>query len=132
MKDVLEPSGTRTTTTQGVRLSVPPSFSNVRIARLTAAAVASSLPLDIDAIDDVLIAIDELSSALIEAGPLRDIDYTFTRSQGVFVACGTTTVTNHPQLNDLARGILDVAVDDFELSESNGRGHFRATKRSWC
>jgi len=114
----------------GVRLSVPPSFEHVRVARLTAAAVAERLPFDVEDIDDVRVAVDELSSALIEAGPVSDIDFEFAQQRDVFVAEGSATVVMHPHLNELARHVLRIVVDRFELSENAGVAHFRATKRS--
>jgi serine/threonine-protein kinase RsbW len=127
MEDKLSRSGT--VLANGVRLSVPASFEHVRVARLTAAAVAERLAFGVDDIDDVRVAVDELSSALIEAGPVSDIAFEFADRRDVFVAEATATVAARPHLNELARHVLGVVVDGFELSETGGHAYFRATKR---
>jgi hypothetical protein len=121
--------GSATVVAEGVRLSVPATYEHVRVARLTAAAVAERLPFDVEDIDDVRVAIDELCSALIEAGPVSDIDFEFAPLRDSFVAEGSATVVTRPHLNELARHVLGIVVDGFELSETGGRAHFRATKR---
>jgi hypothetical protein len=113
-----------------VRLSVPASRAHVRVARLTAAVVAERLDFDIDQIDDTLVAVDELTNALIDSEPISEIDFRFAHLDGAFVAEGSATVGQSPKLSELARQVLDVVVDDFELSDSAGLAHFRVTKRS--
>lgn len=113
-----------------VRLSVPASRAHVRVARLTAAVVAERLDFDFDEIDDTLVAVDELTNALIDAAPASAIDFRFAHLHGAFVAEGAATVARTPRLTDLARQVLDVVVDGFELWESDGLAHFRVTKRS--
>jgi hypothetical protein len=113
-----------------VRLSVPGTHHHVRVARLTAAVVAERLNFDIEDIDDVLIAIDELTNALIEAGPSSDIDYRFTQYRGVFVAMGNATVMTPVNISNLSRRLLTAAVDSFEVAEIDGVARFRVTKRA--
>src|SRR6476646_9839512 len=113
-----------------VVLSVNPSFEHVRVARHTAVAVAQGLPFEPEAIDDVRVAVDELSSALIEAGAASMIHFEFGHVRGVFVAEGSATVRTPPQLNEIALQLLGTVVDGFELSETEGQAHFRATKRA--
>jgi hypothetical protein len=115
---------------QPVRLSVPASRGHVRVARLTAAVVAERLDFDIDEIDSILVAIDELTNALIGADPVSDIDFRFTNLRDVFVAEGTAIVLAPPHLSPLARQLLDVVADTFELYEVDGVARFRVTKRS--
>jgi len=112
-----------------VRLSVPATRDHVRVARLTAAVVAERLNFDIAEIDDVLIAIDELTNALIEAGPQSDIDFRFTQMRGVFVAMGNATVMTPVSMSNLSRRLLTAAVDSFEVAEIDGVARFRLTKR---
>jgi hypothetical protein len=115
---------------QPVCLAVPASRSHVRVARLTAAVVAERLDFDIEEIDDVLVAIDELTNALILANPVSEITFRFTHIGGVFVAEGNATVTMAPRLSDLARQLLDAVVDTDELSAPDGAGRFSISKRS--
>jgi hypothetical protein len=114
---------------QPVCLSVPGSRSHVRVARLTAAVVAERLDFDVDAIDDVLIAVDELTNAVIHAQPTSEIMFRFSPRDDEFVVDADATVVGHPALSALAFQVLGVVVDDFELSEQSGHAHFHATKR---
>jgi len=52
-----------------VDLTVPASSEHLRVLRLVAASLAASLGLDIDQLDDLRIAVDELCSLLIEHAP---------------------------------------------------------------
>jgi len=52
-----------------VELTVPARSEHLRVLRLVTASVASSLELDIDQLDDLRIAVDELCSLLIEHAP---------------------------------------------------------------
>jgi hypothetical protein len=113
-----------------VSLAVPATRGHVRVARLTAAVVAERLDFDIEEIDDVLVAIDELTNALLLADPVSEITFRFTHLRGVFVAEGSATVVLAPFLSDLARQLLVVVVDSYELSEIDGAAHFRLSKRS--
>jgi hypothetical protein len=128
MADESGPNGT--TVADVVRLSVPGSLGYVRVARLTAAAVASSLGFDIEEIEDLRVAVDELTSVVIEAGPGGEVSLSFSNLGDAFVVEGSGPVESEPALDDLSRQILNVVVDEFTLSATGGTAHFRATKRS--
>lgn len=112
-----------------VRLSVPAARDHVRVARLTAAVVAERLDFDIDEIDDVLVAVDELTNAIIQARPTSEIEFQFAEDGGAFVADADAEVAGTPTLGPLARQVLLAVVDDFELTERAGHAHFRLHKR---
>ena len=113
-----------------MRLSVPGSLEYVRIVRLTTAAVASRLGFDVEEIEDLRVAADELVSVVIEAGKGGEINITFSNLGETFVLDGSAPVVADPELDNLTRQILGVVVDDFELSASEGVARFRATKRT--
>jgi hypothetical protein len=52
-----------------VDLTVPASSPHLRILRLVSSSLGASLGLDIDQLDDLRIAVDELCSLLIEHAP---------------------------------------------------------------
>lgn len=52
-----------------VDLTVPASSDHLRVLRLVTSSLASSLGFDIDQLDDLRIAVDELCSLLIEHAP---------------------------------------------------------------
>jgi serine/threonine-protein kinase RsbW len=113
-----------------VRLSVPGSLEYVRVVRLTAAAVASRLGFDVEEIEDLRVAVDELASVIIEAGGGTEMTFAFSSFGDLFVIDGNASVSREPTLDDLSRQILTVVVDDFEISATDGVAQFRATKRS--
>jgi len=52
-----------------VDIRVPASSEHLRVLRLVSSSLAASLGLDIDQLDDLRIAVDELCSLLIEHAP---------------------------------------------------------------
>jgi hypothetical protein len=112
-----------------VRLSFPGSLEYVRVARMTASAVASRLGFDVEEIEDVRVAVDELASVVIEAGVGAELSVTFSDLGGSFVIEGRAPVANEPRLDELTQQILRVVVDEFELTMSDGVAEFRAAKR---
>jgi serine/threonine-protein kinase RsbW len=121
-------SGTRVA--EVVSLTVPGSLEYVRVIRLTAAAVAARLGFDVEEIEDLRVAVDELASVVIEAGRDGEITLTFSNLGDIFVIEGTASVDIEPTLDDLTRQILAVVVDDFELGVSDGVARFRASKQA--
>jgi hypothetical protein len=72
-----------------VDLAVPASSEHLRIIRLVSTSLAASIGLDIDRLDDLRIAVDELCSLLIEhAPPGARLRLTLWGEQGQLVAEG--------------------------------------------
>jgi anti-sigma regulatory factor (Ser/Thr protein kinase) len=125
-----QPGQSSTSVAEIVRLSVPASLEYVRVVRLTAAAVAARFGFDVEEIEDIRVAVDELASVVIEAGSGGEIAFTFSNLGDTFAVEGRGAVDAEPVVDDLTRQILSVVVDDFELTAADGVAHFRATKRS--
>src|SRR5665213_4638368 len=64
-------------TDEAVKLSVPAALEYVRIVRLTGSGVASRLGFDIEEIEDLRVALDELASIAIEAADAGELEITF-------------------------------------------------------
>jgi serine/threonine-protein kinase RsbW len=128
MNEESGPAGTRVA--EVVRLSVPGSLEYVRVVRLTAAAVAARFGLDVEEIEDLRVAVDELASVVIEAGSGAEVALTFSNLGDSFAVEGSAPVDGEPVLDDLTRQILSVVVDGFDIATTDGVAHFRATKRS--
>ena len=121
------------TTEDEVRLVVPASPEFLRLARITAAGLASRLGFTLDQVEDLRLAIDELCFGL--TGPhgrdgvvtlsyiVRD-DALEVRGEGQFPASQTPTVAL-----ELSELILNALVDEHELTTDNGRPRFRLVKR---
>jgi anti-sigma regulatory factor (Ser/Thr protein kinase) len=125
-----QPGQSSTSVAEIVRLSVPGSLEYVRVVRLTAAAVAARFGFDVEEIEDIRVAVDELASVVIEAGGGGEIAFTFSNLSDTFAVEGRGAVDAEPVVDDLTRQILSVVVDDFELTAADGVAQFRATKRS--
>ena len=52
-----------------VELTVPASSEHLRVLRLVSASLAASVGLDVDQLDDLRIAVDELCAQLLEHAP---------------------------------------------------------------
>jgi len=124
-----DPASGGTRVADVVRLSFPGSLEYVRVARMTASAVAARLGFDVEEIEDLRVAVDELASVVIEAGDGADLDVTFSELGGSFVIEGRAPVATDPSLDELTEQILRVVVDEFELNATDGVAHFRAAKR---
>jgi hypothetical protein len=112
-----------------VRLSFPGSLEYVRVARMTMSAVAARLGFDVEEIEDLRVAVDELASVVIEAGDGADLSLTFCELDGAFVIEGHAPVTGEPRFDPLTNQILGVVVDEFELGSTDGVAQFKASKR---
>jgi serine/threonine-protein kinase RsbW len=114
-----------------VRLTIPAALEFVRIARLTASGVASRLGFDIDEVEDLRVAIDELSSVLVEAASGRDLDLVFTsRSDGIEMEGRVAySAGSSLPIEDLTRQILAAVVDEYSVEVLEGAATFRAVKR---
>jgi serine/threonine-protein kinase RsbW len=122
-------SGQSTRVAEVVRLSVPGSLEYVRVVRLTAAAVAARVGFDVEEIEDLRVAVDELASVVIEAGNDAEITFMFSNLDDTFVIEGSAAVVNDVSVDDLSRQILSVVVDSFEIDAVDGVARFRASKR---
>src|SRR4051795_11375701 len=60
-----------------VRLTVPASLEYVRIVRLTGSGVASRLGFDVEEIENLRVALDELASMAIELASSGELEVTF-------------------------------------------------------
>ena len=111
-----------------VRIVVPAELAHVRLVRLSAAAFADRLGFDVDEIEDVRVAVDELASCLIERASSGALTVVFTASEQVFAVAGHVAGTQNPVLDELTAQILGAVVNSYETGTSNGTAWFRAEK----
>jgi hypothetical protein len=102
-----------------VELVLPGTTSVIRLARLLASGVAAQAGLDVDAVDDVRIGVDELCTSLLEVGGGARLHLRFDpHGDGVEVwghtrqAAGAAFDTDR---FELSRQILAVVVDDHRV-----------------
>lgn len=114
-----------------VRLELPAEASFVRLARLTAAGLATELSYTIEEIEDVRVAIDELYFLLVDGAShslTAHICYTILpsglRVDGKISAPGIT----EPLIEPLVKEILNVTTDEWGFDEADGDRSFYLVK----
>lgn len=101
-----------------MEICVPAHAASVRLVRLTASGVASLANLDVDGVDDVRIAVDEICNALIEAGDGSPVRIRFMWSGARIDVEGSTSRGPReldPERFELSRDILRAVADDHQV-----------------
>ncbi len=116
-----------------VRLTMPATPQLLRVARLTAAGLASRLGFSFDQIEDVKIAVDELCFALVgtkgREGTLTLV-YWLRADRLVIEGAGEFDDEGaRPTTSELSGRILSAVVDEHEVHDHDGKVWFRLTKR---
>lgn len=116
-----------------VQLCFPAEPQHVRLARLVASGVAATAGFDVDEVADVRIAVDELCATLLETTE-HSVALAFRATPGGVEVEGRTTgpapSPPDPLRMDLARQILAVVCDGYDLDLVDGRAVFRLSKRT--
>ena len=133
-----------------VRLLIPAAPGYLRLARLTAAAVASRMGFTFDEVEDLRIAVDEVCFLLIDDGsdglfaedgetlPREGhgvvanghaIDLRFRAGPDSIAIDGSTRREGEvPEANDLSMQILTALVDEVSITAGDGTLAFRLVK----
>jgi hypothetical protein len=124
-----------------VRLTVPAKPEFLRLARVTAAGLASRLGFSFDEVEDLRLAIDELCYGITGAEGregtvavryLLSDDQLIVEGQAqVPVAAGSASANGGQvsQLSELSEVILDALVDEHEFVDSEDGPRFRLLKQ---
>ena len=113
---------------------MPAAPEFLRISRIMAAGVASRVGFTLDEVEDLRIAIDEVSFALVGARGrtgtislryLLEADQLAVEGMGRF----SDGLGNEPVLSALSKQILAAVVDECELSPGEEGPRFRLVKR---
>lgn len=116
-----------------IRLTLPATPQLMRVARLTAAGLASRLGFSLDEVEDLKIAVDELCFALVGSrgreGTLT-VTYRLTATELVIQGVGRFPGTDGQIApSELSAQILAAVVDEHDLSQAGGEHRFRLVKR---
>jgi anti-sigma regulatory factor (Ser/Thr protein kinase) len=106
-----------------VRLEIPTQTRIVRAARLVASGLASTAGFDVDDVDDMRIAVDELCALLFELGSGGVVNITFTSRPGHLEVLGQTAASDDPvdpTRFGLSVQILNAACDEFSWAVADG------------
>jgi anti-sigma regulatory factor (Ser/Thr protein kinase) len=114
-----------------VILSVPARTPNLRIARLTASSFAADLGFGLEDIEDLRVAVTELCGVLFDddgdtAGRV-ELRYRI-EDDGVVVEGHRTADGAVPELDPIARELLEVTTDAHRLAAEDGEWRFSVRK----
>jgi serine/threonine-protein kinase RsbW len=115
-----------------VRLALPAELECVRIARLTASAVATTLGFDVEEIEDLRIAVDELSSLLVERStPGGQLELEFTMGPETLGIVGQAPAGDSADepVEYLTAQVLQAVIEEYELRHADGRLAFSCVAR---
>jgi anti-sigma regulatory factor (Ser/Thr protein kinase) len=116
-----------------VELVLPAESSMIRLARLVASGVASAAGFSSADVEDVRIGVDELCSALIEAGGSAPIRLGFACHGGTIEVLGSTAAGPggvDPERFALSRQILAVVMDEHRVDLDGDDLRFWIRKRA--
>lgn len=117
-----------------VHLVIPATSRYLRLARLTAAGLAGDLGYQIDDIEDLRIAVDELCAAIIEDTvlPTAELELVYRETGTGLVVEGTCRArsTKAPELHSVARELLNMLADEYSIGAIDGHRNFRLVKHA--
>jgi serine/threonine-protein kinase RsbW len=118
-------------TGEAVRLSVPAALEYVRIVRLTASGVASRLGFDVDELENLRVAVDELASLVLEVadGGNLDVDFIVRGEQLVIEGRVPAALGSSVQAPTLTAQILKAVIDEYQLRVDDGVARFHCVRR---
>lgn len=116
-----------------VGVSIEADHRFVRVVRLVASGVASIVGMDVDAVDDLRIAVDEGCTWLLNHGDGSTIDVAFEwRDDAPLTVVGETglgAVTGEANVDRLVEAILAASCAQHHVEFVDGRARFRLVAR---
>ena len=112
-------------------LSFPAQSTNLRIARLTASSVATDLGFGLEDTEDLRVAVTELSSALVddhESDARLELRYRIDGETVVVEGRRADMSGPIPELDPIARELLNVTTDEHRLDAQDGDWTFSVRK----
>lgn len=127
------PNEDGTVVTNAVTLDIPASTEHVQLARLVASGIAGRLEFDLDEIEDLRIAVDELCVLLLEHGAVDSLRLAYevvdTTTLLVRGAAHVDGATGPLEISRLTAQILDTVADSHELGvDADGAVFFSLRK----
>src|SRR5258705_11959533 len=104
-----------------IGVGVPAALEYVRIVRLTGWGVASRLGFDIEEIENLRVALDELASMAIDVASDGELEMTFFTTDTELRILGRAPVAGAADVgvDALTAQILKAVIDDYELRTDN-------------
>lgn len=116
---------------RSVQLSIPAHARMLRFARVTAATLAVDLAFSLEEIEDLRVAVDELSAAAIEGLEESAVLSLCFGIEGrdLVVEGEVRGAGPAPELHPVAQELITMLADRYEFSERDGSRVFRLVKR---
>lgn len=130
MNDLIETWSGRPT---DVVLEVPAVPASLRVVRMVAATVAADAGFDIDEVDDVRMAVDELCAAVIESGPASPLRIHVRLADEqlvVRVQAAQPDPAGAAALDELRAAVLGATAGDYGFALADGHSIAWLAKRS--
>jgi hypothetical protein len=116
-----------------VVLQVPAVAASLRVVRMVAATLVADDGFDVDEVDDVRMAVDELCAAVIESRPTSPLGITF-RIDGHLLEVRVEAEQPDPEaavpIDELRAAVLGATASEHSFALSDGRAVARLTKQS--
>ncbi len=106
-----------------MQLVLPPDPQLLRIVRLVASGVASLGPLDLDAVEEVRVAADELVSTLMEASDGGPVTIEISLTAEVMSLEASTPVRGDLAVDPMTDRILDSVSTSHSWRTEDGTAH---------
>jgi hypothetical protein len=102
---------------EAVRLAVPVGLEYVRVIRLVAAGMASSLDFDVHQVDDLRVAVGELANIALEVATADVLEVVFSvANRRLLIEGHAPAAPDGPiRLDVITRQILDAVVDGYSI-----------------
>ena len=115
-----------------VELRVPADPAYLAVVRTAAAGLAARLDLTLDEIEDLRIAVDELTFALMgEKSGDAVLTLHYTAMPGAVEIEGSCATNDTAfVVSDLSRTIIGGVTSEYEVGEADGQRRFRLVKRT--
>lgn len=103
------------------RLSMPAVPASLRLARLTASSLAADLDWSLDDIEDLRVAVDELTATVIDGAGDTLLELEFSRKgDGLKITGSCACPVPISSLDPLALELLELTADHFSLAVEDG------------
>ncbi|MFN0027983.1 MAG: hypothetical protein ACKV2O_12520 [Acidimicrobiales bacterium] len=109
-----------------VELTFPASSRFVRLSRMAAATLAAELDFDVEEIEDIRIAVDELVTLLVGGVDGAPVGLRFEAGDGRLAVEGRCRGATVPaaEMSDLVEAILSATIDEHRVDLSAGHRSF--------
>ena len=114
-----------------VRLTVPAALEYVRIVRLTASGVANKLGFDVDELENLRVAVDELASLILDVAEGGNLEVDFVARGEELLIEGRVPARDGEMVvaENLTEQILKAVIDEYELHVDDGYARFSCVRR---